>query len=158
MFSRKLLSHLESHSEQMSGGLLQKIVRSGDCAELLRLVPANEQKQTMRDIYRQLTGWLLNESKSVDEVYYTRLGTRRAEQGVPFSEVLSAVYSARQYFWEYIAQETLLDEPTDFWGSVTLLQTLDCCFDSALRFAAIGYQNHEKERSTGAVRGKATNV
>lgn len=150
MFARKFLSDLETHTDHLSEGVFQKIARSGNCAELLRKVPRKDQRETMKDIYRQLTEWLLNESKAVDENYYVNLGMRRAQQGVPFSEVLSAVFAAREYFWEYISQETLLDEPTDFWGSVRLLHSLDCCFDSALRFTAIGYQRSERETAHAA--------
>ncbi len=146
MFARKLLTHLELHGDQLSEGLRQKIVASGNCTELLKKVPADEQKRTMRDIYRQLTTWVLKDMRSVDEDYYVNLGARRFGQGVPFSEVLAGVCAAREYFWEYIAQETLLDEPTDFWGSVKLLNAVDCCFDRALRFTAMGYEKAERDR------------
>jgi hypothetical protein len=144
MFAGKFLSHLEDHANQLSEGLTEKIARSGRCNELLARVPANDQKQTMREIYRHMEEWLLNENKAVDQEYYVSVGMRRAQQGVPFSELLSAVCAARQYFWEYVEQETLLDEPADFWGGVRLLRSLDSFFDTVLCFAAIGYQKNSE--------------
>jgi hypothetical protein len=157
MFARKFLSHLEDHANQLSEGLTEKITRSGRCTGLLDRVPAKEQKQTMREIYRQMAEWLLNENKAVDQEYYVSVGMRRAQQGVPFSELLSAVCAARQYFWEYVERETLLDEPADFWGGVRLLRSLDSFFDTVLCFAAIGYQKNN-EAAAPAVAGVAKNV
>jgi hypothetical protein len=157
MFARKFLSHLEDHANQLSDGLTEKIARSGRCAGLLDRVPAKEQKQTMREIYRHMEEWLLNE-KAVDQEYYISVGMRRAQQGVPFSELLSAVCAARQYFWEYVERETLLDEPADFWGGVRLLRSLDSFFDSVLCFAAIGYQKYNEAAAPTASAGVAKNV
>jgi len=151
MFARKFLNHLEAHADLLTEELLQKITRSGHCRELLRRVPIEEQRQSMHEIYRHMTEWLLNEQSSVDDEYYIGLGMRRARQGVPFAELLFAVCAARQYFWEYIERETLLDQPADFWGGVRLLQSLDSCFDSALCLAAMGYQKNMGQTQTHAV-------
>lgn len=154
MFARKFMDHMDNHAEQLSRELVQKISRSGKCAELLRRVPPDDQKQTMRTIYQDLTKWLLNE-KGLDEQYYITLGVRRAEQGVPFCDVTFAVCAARDYFWEYVERETLLDQPADFWGGIKLLRSLDSCFDRALCFAALGYQQNREERAHAtAVTGK----
>jgi len=69
---------------------------------------------------------------------------RRARQGVPFSELFWVVCATREYFWEYMERETLLDEPADFWGGVQLLHALDRFFDRALDFI-IGYQSAGQE-------------
>jgi hypothetical protein len=157
MFARKFLSYLESHANQLSEGLMEKITRSGKCSELLDRVPAREQQETMREIYRQMMEWLLNENKPADQEYYVSLGVRRAQQGVPFSELLAAVFAARQHFWEYVERETLLDEPADFWGGVRLLRSLDSFFDIVLCFAATGYEKNN-EAATRTAAGAAKNV
>lgn len=151
MFARKFMDHMDNHAERLSRELVQKIDRSGKCVELLRRVPPDDQKETMRTIYQDLTKWLLNE-RALDEQYYITLGSRRAQQDVPFSDVTFAVCAARDYFWEYIERETLLDQPADFWGGVKLLRSLDSCFDRALCYAALGYQENQKEhlRATAA--------
>jgi hypothetical protein len=139
MFARKFLDHIGEHREQLTGQIQKRIAQTGRCDELLRRVPADEQKEAWRTIYRDITEWLLDETKPVKSEYYVALGKRRAEQGVPFRELLAAVCSARQYFWDYIESETLLDQPADFWGSVKLLRSLDNRIDSVLYFALLGY-------------------
>lgn len=144
MFAQKLVRHLEAHSDQLTREFMEKISRSGKCAELLRRVPLEEEEQSIRHIYQDMTKWLLNANRPADAQFYVELGKRRAAQGVPFSELLSGVCAARQYFWEYVERETLLDQPTDFWGGVKLLHSLDSCLDSGLYFAAIGYSQANK--------------
>ena len=140
MFARKFLEKADTRIDQLADELLVKISASGRCVDLLNRVPAKEQHESMRRILRDMSDWLLNGQKSVDEKYYVELGKLRAQRGVPFSDLLSGVCTAREYFWEYVEQETLLDQPTDFWGGVKLLHALDSCLDAAIYYAAIGYR------------------
>ena len=145
MFARKFIDHVDRHADRLCEEFTQKIRRSDRCTELLHRVPAEEQKQSTREIYSHLTDWLLSKTDSVTEKHYVTLGRRRAEQGVPFSELFWAVCATREYFWEYTERETLLEEPTDFWGGVRLLHSLDRFFDRILYFATIGYETAAKD-------------
>ncbi len=145
MFARKFIEHVDTHADQLCEEFMQKIKRSDRCMGLLHRVPVEEQKQSTREIYRNLTDWLLNNTGSVTEERYVSLGMRRARQGVPFSELFWAVCATREYFWEYMERETLLDEPADFWGGVQLLHSLDRFLDHALDFIIIGYQSAGQE-------------
>jgi len=145
MFARKFIDHVDTHADHLCEEFIQKIKRSDRCKELLNRVPAEDQKQTTREIYRNLTDWLLTNTDSVTEERYVSLGMRRSQQGVPFSELFWAVCATREYFWEYTERETLLDEPADFWGGVRLLHSLDRFFDRALYFVILGYQMAGKD-------------
>ena len=151
MFARKFIEHVDTYADHLCGEFMEKIKRSDRCRELLHRVPAEEQRQTTREIYRHLTDWLLNKTDSVTEKHYVSLGMRRAEQGVPFSELFWAVCATREYFWEYTERETLLDEPTDFWGGMRMLHSLDRFFDRILYFATIGYETAAKDLGQAAV-------
>jgi hypothetical protein len=141
MFARRFIDHVDTHADQLCEELMQKIQRSDSCKELLHKVPVEELRQSTHEMYRNLTDWLLNNAESVTEERYVNLGIRRAGQGVPFSELFWVVCATREYFWEYMERETLLDEPADFWGGIQLLHSLDRFFDRALEFVIIGYQS-----------------
>jgi len=145
MFARKFIDHVDTHADQLCDEFMQKIQRSDNCKELLHKVSVEELRQSTREMYRNLTDWLLNNTESVSEERYVTLGMRRAGQGVPFSELFWAVCAIREYFWEYMERETLLDEPADFWGGIQLLHSLDRFFDRALNFVIIGYQSAGRE-------------
>ena len=157
MFARKFIDHVDTHADHLCEEFIQKIKRSDRCKELLQRVPAEDQRQTTREIYRNLTDWLLTNTDTVTEDRYVSLGRRRAQQGVPFSVLFWAVCATREYFWEYTERETLLDEPADFWGGVRMLHSLDRFFDRALYFVTIGYETAAKEQlgRTAAVSNKA---
>jgi hypothetical protein len=140
MRALKLVQHMKANADRMSEELIQRIRNSTRCSELLRRVPAEEQKRYALDIYRDLTDWLAVEIDSLVESRYLNLGIRRAHQGVPFSDVFWAACIARDYLWEYVQQECLLEEPVEFWGGVVLLRSLNQFFDRALYFTLVGYQ------------------
>jgi len=140
MRAAKLVQHLKTNADSMSERLLEKIRSSSRCSELLLRVPPEEHKRYSMEIYHDLMESLLGESESTTQYRYAELGTRRAQQGVPFSDMFWAVCTTRDYLWEYIQQECLLDEPVEFWGGVVLLRSLNQFFDRALYFTLVGYQ------------------
>ena len=140
MFARKFIDHVDTHADHLCEEFMQKIRRSEKCSEMLRRVPVEDQRRTTRQIYENLTDWLLTNTDTVTEERYVGLGMRRASQKVPLSELFWAVCSTREYFWEYTERETLLDKPEDFWGGVRLLYSLDRFFDRALYFVIVGYE------------------
>jgi hypothetical protein len=140
MRALKLIQHMRGNAERMSEEVNQKIRNSGRCNHLLVAVPAEEQKRSSQEIYRDLTDWLGNESDETIEQRYVSLGMLRAERGVPFSNLYWAICIAHEHLWGYIQQECLLDEPVEFWGGVILLRSLTQFFDRALYFALLGYE------------------
>ena len=150
MRALKLVEHMKTNADRMAEAVMQEIRRSDRCGELVLKVPAEEQKRAAQGIYRDLTDWLAAEADSRIEERYIALGTRRANQGVPFSNLYWAVTMAHEHLWEYMQQECLLDEPVEFWGGVMLLRSLTRFFDRALYFALIGYQKAGKGELAGA--------
>lgn len=74
------------------------------------------------------------------ESRYLELGIRRRQQGVPVSQLFWAVCITRDYLWEHIQQECLLDESVEFWEGVMLLHSVNQFFDRALYATLIAYQ------------------
>ncbi len=144
MRAPKLVQHMKANADRMSEGLVQKIRDADRCRELLLRVPLPDHKQRALEIYRDLTDWLAGETTPVIEFRYSDLGIELANQGVPFSNVFWAVCIAREYLWEYMQQECLLEEPVEFWGGVMLLHSLNQFFDRVLYFTLVGYQKAGK--------------
>jgi hypothetical protein len=141
---------MKANGDRMSEGLLQKIRISNRCNELVFRISADEQKRYGMDIYADLTDFLSGDTESFVEQHYIGIGAQRAQLGVPFSDLFWAVSISRDYLWEYIQQECLLDEQVDFWGGVILLRSLDRFFDRALYFTIVGYQKAARDTRAGA--------
>ena len=140
MRALKLIQHMKGNAERMSEEVIQKIRNSERCSQLVLAVPAEQQKRSTLDIYRDLTAWLGTESDKTMKQRYGSLGMLRAQQGVPFSNLYWAICIAHEHLWGYMQQECLLDEPVEFWGGVILLRSLTQFFDRALYFALLGYE------------------
>ena len=151
MRAPKLIQHMKNNAESMSATVLEKIRASERCKELVAKVPAEEQKNHAVDTYSALTDWLANESDSTLQDRYIAFGLRRAQQGVPFSQVFWAVCIASEHLWDYMQQECLLEEPVEFWGGVMLLHSLKQFFDRILYFTLVGYQKAAKDKLISAV-------
>jgi hypothetical protein len=141
MRALRLIQHLSTDAERMSERMLEKIRESHRCSDLLRRVPAEEHKRYAVDVYRDLMEWFVTDTDSLIEARYLDLGRLRAQQGVPFSDLLWAVCITRDFLCDYIQQECLIDEPVEFWGGVMLIRSLNQFFDRALYFSLVGYQN-----------------
>jgi hypothetical protein len=131
---------MRDKADAMSGDLVTKIRASAECRDLLVHVPESEQKQYAREIYQDLTEWLVNRTDSALEQRYVALGKRRADQGIPVSHLFSAVTIAHEYLWDYMQQECLHEDPVEFLGGVVLLRSLSSFFDRVVYFALIGYE------------------
>jgi hypothetical protein len=149
MFARKLIQHFQNDVDLLSSEFMQKIKRSDNCGELLLRVPIDDQRESTREIYRHLMDWLQGEQVKNEE-YYIALGRRRAQQGIPWHELFAVICAAREYFWDYVERETLLDVPADFWGGVKLLRSLNACFDNVVYFVSIGYHKAGAQENTPA--------
>jgi hypothetical protein len=157
MRAMKLVQHMRTNADRMSERTIQLIRNSDKCREFLLKVPAEEQKQSSLEIYRDLTDWLASETDSSIQERYVALGLQRAQQGVPFTDLFWAVCITHEHLWEYMQQECLLDEPVEFWGGVQLLRSLTQFFDRALYFALLGYQRASKGEFAAAPAAFARN-
>jgi len=151
MFSIRLVKLIEAHADKLAQGLMHSLQTSPRSSELLRKVPADELKSRAQEIYRNLGDWLLNKTESEIEERYTGLGMRRARQGVPFCGFMWAIILTKEYLWEHLQGEGLLEEPVELLGELELLRNLERFFDRATYFAAVGYESaiwHDGARRT----------
>ncbi len=139
MFAIRLVQLIETHADKLSEALIHKLKNTEECSELLSKVPARELKHRTYEIYKHLGDWLLSKTLSEVEERYIGLGSRRARQGVPFSQVMFAVQTTKHVLWDYLLLEGLL-EPEDLIGEMELVRSLGQFFDRALYYAAIGYE------------------
>jgi hypothetical protein len=145
MFAFRLVQLIETHADMLSEGLAHKMRTAAQCQELLRKVPADELKRRSHEIYRHLGEWLTTRTESDIEERYVGLGMRRARQGVSFSTFLWAVTSTKEYLWEFLEREGLLEQPMELIGELDLLHSLERFFDRVLYFASVGYEREKRE-------------
>ena len=141
MLAYRLVRLIETHSDALAAGLLQRVHSSPLVADYQR-VPAEELKQRVYEIYRHLGEWLINKSHTDIEARYVEIGARRAAQGVPLSQLTWTIVLTKENLWEYLKKETVMERPTEVFGELEMLQLLDQFFDRAIYYAALGHEHY----------------
>lgn len=151
MHAAKFIQHMKTNADRMCDSVTQRVRNSNRCSELTIRVPVAEQRRCNLEIYRDLIDWLAADTDAIIEKQYVALGMRRAQQGVPLSQLFWAVCIAREHLWDHMQQECLIEEPVEFWGGVNLLHSLNQFFDRALYFTLRGYQRANNDVLAGAL-------
>lgn len=153
MFSYRFVRLIESHADALARGLEERVVDNPQVSHF-RHIPAHELRERVYEIYRHLGEWLLGKNELDIENRYREIGSRRARQKVPLSEVLQAVVLTKENLWEFLKSEAVLDRAVEIMGELELLQMLEMFFDRAIYYAAVGYEEETArvERELGALR------
>ena len=139
MLAYRLLRLVETHSDALAAGLLQK-TQNSPLLPGYRNVPPGELEQRVYEIYRHLADWLLGKSELDIEERYLEVGARRARQGVPLSQLIWAIILTKRNLWDFLEREAVLDRPAEIAGELEVEQLLDQFFDRAVYYAAVGYE------------------
>lgn len=123
MLAIRLVRPIEKHSEQLSCELSEKVLNSPQCSDL-RKVPPDKLEARTREIYRNLSDWLLNKTEAELDQRYTELGARRAEQGVAYSHFLWAITATKEHLRAFVQREGLSDTAMELHGELELLHLL----------------------------------
>jgi len=153
MFSYRLVRLIETHADALAAGLEEKVHGSAQIIHF-RQIPAHELRERVYEIYRHLGEWLLGKNELDIEHRYREIGGRRANQGIPFSEVIHAIVLTKENLWEFLKSEAVIDHAIEIMGELELLQMLEMFFDRAIYYAAVGYEEEvaRQVHETGALR------
>lgn len=143
MLAYRLLRLVETHSDALAAGLLEKTQASPLLPDYNN-VPPEDLKQRVQEIYRHLAEWLSKSELDVEN-RYLEIGATRAQQGVPLSQLIWAIILTKNNLWDFLKKEAVLDRPAEISGELEVEQLLDQFFDRAIYHAAVGY-----ERSSAA--------
>jgi hypothetical protein len=146
MIALRLIHLIEKHSDDLADGLTRKVL-SSERTRGLRRVPAPELHQRCREIYRNLSDWLVTKTEGEIERVYGHLGARRYEQGTGLADLCWAILLTKEHLWEFLEREGISTSTHEILGELELLRSLDQFFDRAVYYATLGY---EQARTTQA--------
>jgi len=144
MLAVRLVRLIENHIEQLSRDLSEKVWNSPRCSDLSK-VPTNELQARTREVYRNLSDWLLDKTEVQVERRYTELGAARAQQCVAYSHFVWAIISTKEHVRAFVQSEGLSESAMELHGEMELQLLLGHFFDLVLYYAAVGY---EQERNS----------
>ncbi len=149
MIALRLVRLIESHSDKLARGLLEKMLSSERTSDF-RQVDRAELERGVHDLYQHLSEWLLTKTESDIELRYTRLGERRARQGVSLTNFVWAIVLSKDHLWGFLQREAMVDGVIEIFGELEFLRLLDQFFDRALYYAAIGFDRAKRNEAQAA--------
>lgn len=147
MLAYRLVRLIETHSDALAAGLLEK-VQNSELTRSYRGVPPEELKQRVYEIYRHLGEWLLGKTAFDIEQRYQEIGARRAHQGVPISELIWTIILTKENLWEFLKRESPMERPVEVFSDLEMLQLLEQFFERALYYASVGYERAQSAHET----------
>ena len=150
----RLVRLIETHSNELASCLLTR-VRSSEATFAYDQVPDEDLKDRVYEIYRHLGDWLITRDQFDLEERYEKIGALRANQSVPFSQLVWAIVLTKDNLWEFLKLHSEMERPVEVFGELEMLQLLDLFFDRAIYFAAIGYEKARTEAQVEGLRARA---
>jgi len=139
MFSYKFVRLIEANARDLAAGLEIRVQTSSQLAHFHRL-PQPELRERVYEIYRHLGEWLLGCHQLDIELRYRQIGARRAQQGIPLSEVVQVIVLTKDNLWDFLRTEAMANHAVEILGEIELLQMLQMFFDRAIYYAVEGYE------------------
>lgn len=140
MILYRLVRLIETHSQGLAACLLDRVQNSDSTRSYHQNVSPEELKEAVYEIYRHLGEWLMGKDESQLEQRYWQIGSRRASQHVPLSELIWVIVLTKDNLWDFIKKESVLERPVEVFGELEMLQLLEQFFDRAIYHASVGYE------------------
>ena len=142
----RLVQLIEEDAAEMASGLVNKIERDPGAAGYLDHVPPPELWKRVHEIYRHLGEWLFSSTPGEVEHRYREIGARRADQGLPLSQLLHVILATKEFLWEYVrAQRHPVEPAAEVLADLELELQLDQFYSRAVVFAAAGYEERAEK-------------
>jgi hypothetical protein len=142
MLALRLANVIEAHADRLSADLIHRLEQDPRCSDL-RKVPEPELINRSYEIYSHLSEWAIDKSDKELEQAYTRLGMRRAEQGVAYSQLLYAILKSKEQLWTFLRNDVPITSPVELYGEMELFQLVDQFFDRAVYYMSVGFERVE---------------
>ncbi|HLH08641.1 MAG TPA: hypothetical protein VKW78_15490 [Terriglobales bacterium] len=137
---------VETHSRELSLSLAKKL-RTSERTKGYRNIPEVDLAELGLQVYENLSEWLLTKTSSDIELRYKELGNRRAQQGIPLSQLIWALLLSKEELWALLQRERFADRILELYGEREFARMLDNFFDQALYFATRGYEESVQKKA-----------
>lgn len=155
LLAYRLVRLIEAHSDQLARSLLERVRDSDKTSAYVTCVPQDELRSRVGEVYRNLGEWLLGKTECDVQRRYEEIGARRAAQGVPLTQLISALILTKDTLWDFLIKEAGVERPVEVFGELELLQLLEQFFDRAIYYACVGYERTVTPQTMGAHHGAA---
>lgn len=140
MLDNRFAKIIEAHSEELAAGLV-RILQKSERTSAYRNIPSSTLERQLRDVYQNLSLWLMTKTDADIQERYSELGRKRAEMGIPVDQFALALIMSKEHLWHYLRSENIADQAMHLLGEMDFLLFLERFFDRALYFALRSYSD-----------------
>lgn len=139
MLGMKLVRLIEAHSEELSRGLTEQILKSERTSDFRKLRPQDLSRRAT-EVYRNLGEWLLQKTEEDIASRFRRIAAERAAEGIRLQQFLWALMLTRDYLLHFLRYHVFADNIVALHGELEVHHLLNQFFDRALYYAVMGYE------------------
>jgi hypothetical protein len=139
LLAHRLMRLIESHADELAETLEAQIASSERCATYAG-VSSEEMKGMVAGVYANLGHWLVTKTEQDIERAYMTVGTRRAEQNVPASQLVWCIVLVKENVWDYLKDMEGISNPSEVFAVLELMRMVEQFFDRALYYAVRGHE------------------
>jgi hypothetical protein len=139
MLSTRLIRMIETHADELAGGLVAHLKTHPRTPSLHQFSEAQLRDPAFA-VYRHLGDWLSGQQEEQIRLTYQRFGEQRAREGLPLSEVLYALTVTKNHLLEFARSAMEGGTPLDALGLRDLILQVVRFFDNAAYATTLGYE------------------
>jgi RsbT co-antagonist protein rsbRD N-terminal domain len=150
MISIKLVQMIESHSDQIADGVLERL-RKDLRARHMAGLPETELRDACHRVLRNLGHSLTASSQAEIAQHYEERGRVRANKGVPLHEAVLFLITLKETMLDYIRHQGLARSAVHLYAEGELEHQIGGFFDSATFHLIRGYESIGLQVATASV-------
>ena len=143
--SERCIRIIENNAEVLTQGTVRKL-QSSPRTNSYHNLTYRELYNRGHEIYHDLGRWLRDNSDQGLQAWYTKLGEKLYEEGIPLAEVLWALILTKNHLLEYTDACGLTDSAMELYQPQEFDRLIGHFFDQAVCYAAEGYEHHASEQ------------
>ena len=139
MLTARLVALIEDHADELTARLVRTLREDSRTSEYHQFDDA-ELGERGHDVYLHLGDWLERTSEDRVEKEYFRLGEIRHAEGIPLSQVVSALLLTRRNLWQFVESQGI-DTILELRQQLDLELLVVRFFDRAVYHTVRGYES-----------------
>lgn len=141
MIYSRLVQLIEDNAEELTRRLCKDLLSRAE-TKSYRKLSEDIVAERVFDVYSKLDKWLSKERHKSGEVqkYYTELGKKRYQEGIPLHEVVMALMLIKRHLWLYVREKHFFDSAYECNQALELNNRVVLFFDRAIYFTTMGYE------------------
>ena len=139
MISQRLIRLVEQNADRLTNDLIAAVRRDPRTLAYHRMSDDDLHERAL-DLFRNLGQWLSARTEFAVQTRYEAFGRRRFQEGIPFSQILFALTTAKTILLDFIRGSVAAESTAELPLEYELVLSITQFYDRAIYHASVGYE------------------